>query len=454
MLMTLFQPSIYFVFPGADTMRSFSLKRFSGFYEFISIGLKYFIYLFKALWSVIILVAGGVFLFLDDIISSIKSTPHPALVYLIFGFLIMGILLSVWTLIKLFFYDSFARKWRRSDESEYSALVSDLSNHMPYKESFGILVDYVNNPLNHHRTELQRQVDHAEKEITERLSFPGFIAGALVGIGLVGTFIGLLGALNDLGKLFAALTGGGDNSDPTAMFTAMLVQLQAPMKSMGTAFVASLYGLLGSLILGAVVLSVGKTATTLLGRVHDTAFDTFDKLSMNYAALQVINEKAPVSDSEMVQLVMIKDDLLSKFFNVTQQLSAVTQAMTATAQALNERNHIDKKFTTVLSSGTHWIDSWQQINEQITSLRAEQQGQNTQLLLSNYDILTAINASGEKMALLNVLLSETLETAGNKSNFAGNEISLILEGLNACRYSFEDISSKLRTIVSLSVDRD
>lgn len=435
-------------------MITFSLKRISFFYASISIAFKYFIYLFKALWSVILLMSGGILFFLDDIISSIKSTPHPALVYLIFGFLIMGIFLSTWTLIKLFAYDSFARKWRRSDESEYSKLVNALPNHMPYKDSFGILVDYVKNPLNHHRTELQRQVDHAEKEITETLSFPGFIAGALVGIGLVGTFIGLLGALSDLGKLFAALTGGGDSNDPTAMFTAMLVQLQAPMKSMGTAFVASLYGLLGSLILGAVVLSVGKTATTLLGRVHDTAFDTFDKLSMSYAALQVHNEKTPVSDSEMVQLVMIKDDLLSKFFNVTQQLSAITEAMTATAQALNERNHIDKKFTTVLSSGTHWIDSWQQINEQLTNLRTEQQQQNTQLLLSNHDILTGINASGEKMALLNVLLSETLEAAGNKSTLVGNEISLILEGLNSCRYAFEDISSKLRTIISLSVDRD
>ena len=436
-------------------MGFFSLKVFNGFYEVISVGLKYFIYLSKALWSVVLVVAGGVFLFLDDIISSIKSTPHPALVYLIFGFLIMGVVLSTWVLVKLFIYDSFARKWRSNNESEYAELVSNLSNHMPYKEAFGILVDYVRNPLNHHRTELQRQIDHAEKEITERLSFPGFIAGALVGIGLVGTFIGLLGALDDLGKLFAALTGGGgENSDPTAMFTTMLVQLQAPMKSMGTAFVASLYGLLGSLILGAVVLSVGKTATTLLGRVHDTAFDTFDNLSMNYAALQVIEEKASVSDSDMVQLVMIKDDLLSKFFNVTQQLSEVTQAMTATAQALNERNHIDKKFTTVLSSGTHWIDSWQQINEQLTSLRAEQQEQSIKLLLSNHDILVGINTSSEKMALLNALLSETLENAGNKSNLAGYEVSLILEGLNACRYSFEDVSSKLRTIVSLSADRD
>lgn len=436
-------------------MKKLHFKRLNELHEYFSNVFTYAMYLFKALWSVILIVAGGCILFLDDIISSIKSTPHPALVYLIFGFSIMGIILSIWALVRLFSYDLFAKKWRKSDESEYSKLVSNLSNNMPYKESYNILVDYVKNPLNHHRSELQRQVDHAEKEISERLSFPGYIAGALVGIGLVGTFIGLLGALEDLGKLFAALTGSGDNnSDPTAMFTAMLVQLQAPMKSMGTAFVASLYGLLGSLILGTVVLSVGKTATTLLGRVHDTAFDTFDSLSMNYAALQVVNEKVPVSDSEMMQLVMIKDDLLLKFFNVTQQLSAVTEAMTITAQALNDRNHIDKKFTTVLSSGAHWIDSWQQINEQLVSLRAEQQKHNAQLLLSNNDILRGINTSSEKIVSLNGLLSSTLEFLDNKSDLSRSELSLIIDGLNTCRYSFEEVSSKLRTIILLSSDKD
>lgn len=421
--------------------------------RFWGIRLNYIIYFLKAFWSFIAVILGGCLLFLDSIVSSIKSTPHPSLVYTIFFFLIVGVLISGWTLVKLFIYDSFARKWSASDEADYATLAQKLAPGMPYKDAFSLLVDYVYSPLKHHRNELQRQIEHAEKEIGERLSFPGFIAGALVGIGLVGTFIGLLGALDDLGKLFAALTGGSENSDPTAMFSAMLVQLQAPMKSMGTAFVASLYGLLGSLILGAVVLSVNKTATTLLGRVHDTIFDTFDKLSSEHEDSWNMNYKMPLESTESNQLKKMKDELLQRFSSATEELSEVTKAMTSTSQALKERNHIDKKFTTVLSSGAHWVDSWQQINEQLTSLRAELQMQNTQLLMSNNEIVNSVSVVGERIATLNKLMLDKMEKPNENFNRTEGEVALILDSLNACRFSFEDVSSKLRSIISLSVDK-
>jgi hypothetical protein len=82
------------------------------------------------------------------------------------------------------------------------------------------------------------------------------LGGALIGLGLVGTFIGLLGTLDELGNLFSALMGNSSAGATQAdMFKDMLQKLQAPMRGMGTAFVASLYGLMGSLLLGMVVMS-------------------------------------------------------------------------------------------------------------------------------------------------------------------------------------------------------
>jgi hypothetical protein len=75
------------------------------------------------------------------------------------------------------------------------------------------------------------------------LVLPNYIGGALVGIGLVGTFIGLLGTLDDLSTLFASLDGAGaatDSSDAGAMFGDMVRRLRDPIRGMGTAFVASL----------------------------------------------------------------------------------------------------------------------------------------------------------------------------------------------------------------------
>jgi hypothetical protein len=97
---------------------------------------------------------------------------------------------------------------------------------------------------------------------------PNLLSGSLVGLGLVGTFIGLLQTLDELSGVFAAL-GGGSGSDSSAMFSTMIVKLQGPMQGMGTAFVASLYGLLGSLVIGLTVSSVKSAGERLFRDVRE-----------------------------------------------------------------------------------------------------------------------------------------------------------------------------------------
>jgi hypothetical protein len=86
---------------------------------------------------------------------------------------------------------------------------------------------------------------------------------------LVGTFIGLLGTLEDLGKLFGALVQtSSTNANPAEIFTDMVRRLQDPMRGMGTAFVASLYGLFGSLLLGLQILAVEKVGHSLSNQLR------------------------------------------------------------------------------------------------------------------------------------------------------------------------------------------
>ena len=81
--------------------------------------------------------------------------------------------------------------------------------------------------------------------------------------------MGLLGTLEDLGKLFGALVQTSNaNANPVDIFSDMVRRLQDPMRGMGTAFVASLYGLLGSLVLGLQILAVGKIGHALINQVH------------------------------------------------------------------------------------------------------------------------------------------------------------------------------------------
>jgi biopolymer transport protein ExbB/TolQ len=126
---------------------------------------------------------------------------------------------------------------------------------------------------------LDRELDDVRERLAEPQSFPNFVVGALVGLGLFGTFVGLIGTLEDLAKLFQALMSTGDrNANPIDVFADMVKKLQDPMRSMSTAFVTSLYGLGGSLVLGLAVLMAGKASGRLVEhfgeaiRVHELAF--------------------------------------------------------------------------------------------------------------------------------------------------------------------------------------
>ena len=55
---------------------------------------------------------------------------------------------------------------------------------------------------------------------------------------------------------------------PTQMFSDMVSKLQAPMRGMGTAFVASLYGLLGSLIVTLMLVSARQTGSSAAHQVQ------------------------------------------------------------------------------------------------------------------------------------------------------------------------------------------
>ncbi|MEZ5596305.1 MAG: hypothetical protein R3E84_07935 [Pseudomonadales bacterium] len=87
----------------------------------------------------------------------------------------------------------------------------------------------------------------------------GFLAGILVMLGLLGTFLGLLNTIDSIGIAMSSMSSIGD-ADPEAM-SAFLASIAAPLKGMGLAFSSSLFGLSGSLLISFV--------NYLCGGVHD-----------------------------------------------------------------------------------------------------------------------------------------------------------------------------------------
>lgn len=222
----------------------------------------------RAFWLVALVLGAGLTVFLPEVVQSIESTPHPALVYAIFGVAGSAVLLcahALWCYVR---EESLLLQLQQTPPAQRLDTLNALSWRSDLAPACVALLDHPGE-AQVQQAVVENELYVCEERLLSRLTLPAYLSGALVGLGLVGTFIGLLGALADLGGLFSSLTDmGGNDADPVAMFTSMLNKLQEPMRGMGTAFVASLYGLLGSLVLGLVIYSVKKSGMQAIGQVH------------------------------------------------------------------------------------------------------------------------------------------------------------------------------------------
>jgi len=93
------------------------------------------------------------------------------------------------------------------------------------------------------------------------LSLPTFLSGFMIALGLFGTFIGLLDTLQATGDLISNFANGA--GDTNAAVERLVKGMRGPLSGMATSFSASLFGLLGSLLLGAILNSLQALAHKL-----------------------------------------------------------------------------------------------------------------------------------------------------------------------------------------------
>ncbi|MEI7970458.1 MAG: hypothetical protein WCJ69_15850 [Betaproteobacteria bacterium] len=203
-------------------------------------------------------VAFGAFYFQSAIVSTVKGNPHPQINYIIFALIIAGCAMILGHVARMArdarFIDEVFEKARSGGDAEALRAFIE-SSRRDARAVLELLPDMLGkavSPVQHAALEAEQHRYQAKQ--ARYLILPQFLSGMMVGLGLFGTFIGLLGALAEIGKLVGAfsLTMGGD---PSEAIRVLVERLTAPMQAMGVAFSASLFGVLGSLVMG--VLQVG-----------------------------------------------------------------------------------------------------------------------------------------------------------------------------------------------------
>ena len=222
----------------------------------------------------VLMVVLGSILFFDAIMSTVKGNPHPQINYIIFVLVAAGCYQMLAHVRRINREGQLFRQYRRMVEKdmtdeEIEIFLQDLGKEFDVAP----LIQLIEGLRGAALTTVQHSAVESEMERfaarqARRLILAQFMGGLMVGMGLLGTFIGLLGALAEIGKLIGSFNLGAGVSDPLATISELVARLTAPMQAMGVAFSASLFGVLGSLVMGVLMVGVRGASSDLVSFVQ------------------------------------------------------------------------------------------------------------------------------------------------------------------------------------------
>jgi methyl-accepting chemotaxis protein len=175
---------------------------------------------------------------------------------------------------------------------------------------------------------MEPELEALKAHFLKRQELSNFLVGLMVGLGLLGTFIGLLQTLiatsELIGGIASALTGGGNLE---AEFAKIVGGLQKPLASMGTAFSASMFGLIGSIMLGFQTVVVNKTVGELVDGIREEVMSLAEK-SKDGAQVEITERYLATLMADMMEQHRASEERLA---DVALQLKTLTPQISQAA---------------------------------------------------------------------------------------------------------------------------
>jgi hypothetical protein len=113
---------------------------------------------------------------------------------------------------------------------------------------------------------LRAVLDSIGTRLDESREIARYLTGLLIFLGLLGTFWGLLETVGSIGGVIKSMQG---NADAAVMFDDLKNGLAAPIAGMSISFTSSLFGLSGSLVLGFLDLQAGQAQNRFYTELED-----------------------------------------------------------------------------------------------------------------------------------------------------------------------------------------
>ena len=110
-------------------------------------------------------------------------------------------------------------------------------------------------------------LDGLSSRLDEGREISRYLTGLLIFLGLLGTFWGLLLTVSSVSDVISNMSVG--SGDLNALFEQLKTGLGRPLKGMGTAFSASMFGLSGALVLGFMDLTAGQAQNRFFNELEE-----------------------------------------------------------------------------------------------------------------------------------------------------------------------------------------
>ncbi|HEX2135063.1 MAG TPA: flagellar motor protein MotA [Microvirga sp.] len=185
---------------------------------------------------------------------------NPGLNALILGVMLIGIVLAVRQVWRLFPEVRWVNTLSRTEDGAASATPPVLLAPM------AALIANRSSRSSLSVATMRSLLDSVGARLDESREIVRYLAGLLVFLGLLGTFWGLIETVGSVGRIIASLRTG---QDAAVLFDELKNALSGPLQGMGLSFSASLFGLAGSLVVGFLDLQAGQAQSRFYTELED-----------------------------------------------------------------------------------------------------------------------------------------------------------------------------------------
>ena len=230
------------------------------------------------------------------------------------------------------------------------------------------------------QSKLQTIVSSVEKRIDDYSSFPKYISGILIFLGLLGTFWGLSHTIGNVANIIDSL--GVIQGDAAESFLKLKDSLKIPLAGMGIAFGCSLFGLSGSLIIGFLLINQRRVADDFLNKVeewvtsHTISFDVVDNMQEYHGSvfsmglLEKSIETMYAFQNQLKDLDGNRVSLFNMQREISNKISKLTEALVMHQDIIKSlgKNQVDLQNITMSLAQKMTDTVWEKMVEKLDSI--------------------------------------------------------------------------------------